>query len=77
MTYERINEQHYEVRSDSGKQYNITIDHSFDRELDPEYVNLWQCDCPAGQFSRECKHLKIFVEKFRPAERIEAEESEL
>ena len=47
------------VEADSGNQYHITYAGSGDG--DPEYVGLWQCDCPAGQHGRECKHLRAFL----------------
>jgi uncharacterized Zn finger protein len=26
-----------------------------------DFVNTWECDCPAGQHGRNCKHVKLVV----------------
>ena len=52
-------EQLYDVLSDSGNVYHITYAGSGD--ADPEYVALWECDCPAAQHGQTCKHLKGFL----------------
>ena len=46
----------YTVESDSGNTYHVRFCGSGDG--DPEYVATWECDCPAGQHGRECKHMK-------------------
>ena len=46
----------YRVDSDSGNAYTITYCGSGDG--DPDFVGVWQCDCPAGKCDRDCKHLK-------------------
>lgn len=53
----------YAVESDSGKTYHITYAGSGD--ADPDYVALWECDCPAGQHGRDCKHLAAFFDWHR------------
>ena len=45
----------YKVLSDSGHTYHVRYCGSGD--ADPEYVALWECDCPAGQHGRDCKHI--------------------
>ena len=45
----------YTVDSDSGKTYAVRYCGSGDG--DPEMMALWECDCPAGQHGRWCKHL--------------------
>lgn len=49
----------YAVESDSGSTYRIRYVGSGD--ADPDYVSLWQCDCPAGSRRRECKHMRAFM----------------
>ena len=49
----------YAVESDSGNQYTITYVGSGD--ADPDYVALWECDCPAAQNGRDCKHLAAVI----------------
>jgi len=44
----------YEVVSDSGSTYTVRYCGSGDG--DPEYVALWECNCPAGRHGRDCKH---------------------
>lgn len=49
----------YRVESDSGKTYRIRYCGSGDG--DPEYVALWECNCPAGKHGKDCKHLRKFL----------------
>lgn len=51
--------ERYRVESDSGNVYHITYCGSGD--ADPDFVALWQCDCPAGRRGRECKHMHEFL----------------
>lgn len=47
----------YTVESDSGCVYTI-------RHWSPAYeeaVHVWKCDCPAGRYGRECKHVRAFL----------------
>ena len=50
----------FDVVSPSGGRYRISYAGSGD--ADPEYVALWNCDCPAGQHGRTCKHLTKFID---------------
>lgn len=45
----------FKVLSTSGNTYTVKYCGSGDG--DPEYVALWECDCPAGQHGRDCKHV--------------------
>lgn len=49
----------FAVHSASGHQYNIRYAGSGD--ADPEYVALWDCDCPAALHGTSCKHLVAFL----------------
>ena len=49
----------FEVKSASGSTYQISYAGSGDG--DPEYIGLWQCNCPAGQHGQECKHMRAFL----------------
>ena len=49
----------FEVKSASGGIYQITYAGSGD--ADPEFISLWQCNCPAAQRGRECKHIRAFL----------------
>jgi len=49
----------YQIESDSGKTY--TIRYSGSGDADPDYVACWECDCPAGQHGRDCKHMNEFL----------------
>ena len=50
----------YRVQSDSGSVYHITYAGCGD--ADPDYVALWECDCPAGRHGKDCKHITRFLE---------------
>ena len=50
----------FAVFSASGQQYEIRYSGSGD--ADPDYVALWECNCPAGQHGQTCKHLTAFLE---------------
>lgn len=45
----------YQVDSDSGNTY--TVRYAGCGDGDPEYIALWDCDCPAGKHGRHCKHV--------------------
>lgn len=49
----------YHVHSSSGNTYTVRYCGSGD--ADPEYVALWECNCPAGRHGRDCKHLNAVV----------------
>jgi hypothetical protein len=51
---------HYSVKSTSGNTYTVKYCGSGDG--DPDYVALWECDCPAGQHGRDCKHVKAVIQ---------------
>ena len=46
----------FTVVSPSGNSYTVTYCGSGD--ADPDYVSLWECDCPAAKYRSEtmCKH---------------------
>ena len=50
----------YSVKSTSGNIYTVKYCGSDDG--DPDYVALWECNCPAGQHGRDCKHVKAVVQ---------------
>ena len=45
----------YSVQSPSGNTYTVKYCGSGDG--DPEYVALWECNCPAGTYRGTCKHI--------------------
>jgi len=50
--------RHYQIESSSGGHwYNVMYQGSGD--ADPECVALWECDCPAGQHGKPCKHIDL------------------
>lgn len=49
----------FAVHSASGHQYQIKYAGSGD--ADPEYVALWDCNCPAARHDKSCKHLRAFL----------------
>jgi hypothetical protein len=49
----------YRVLSDSGNTYTVRFCGTGDG--DPDVVALWECDCPAGQHGRDCKHLRAVI----------------
>ena len=55
MTIEEINGNTWEVHSTSGKTYTVKYCGSGDG--DPEYIALWECDCPSNQYRGICKHI--------------------
>ena len=61
ITYqpERDGRAAYDVLSDSGKMYRVRYAGSGDG--DPEFIALWSCDCPAGNWGRCCKHVRAVV----------------
>jgi len=53
------NADSFAVHSKTGNQYHIRYAGSGDG--DPEYIALWECDCPASKYGRECKHIRRFL----------------
>ena len=49
----------YAVHSNSGNDYTVRF---VGRPDNNDGVTLWECDCPAGQHGRDCKHLAAVVE---------------
>ena len=45
----------YSVQSPSGNTYTVKYCGSGDG--DPEFVALWECNCPAGTYRGTCKHI--------------------
>ena len=43
------------VKSTSGNTY--TVKYCGSGDADPDYVALWECNCPAGQHGKPCKHI--------------------
>jgi len=57
MKITKIANNHWRVGSErSGNAYNVQYRGSGDG--DPEYVRVWDCDCPAGKFGKMCRHVK-------------------
>ena len=52
--------ERYNVTSPSGNIYQITYMGSGDG--DPEIVRIWECNCPAGQHGKPCKHIAAVIE---------------
>jgi len=51
----------YTVESSSGNTYTVRYCGSGDG--DPDYVALWECDCPAYKFrSGSCKHIQAVID---------------
>ena len=61
LTVTRRNESReaYDVISPSGNTYRVGYCGSGD--ADPDYVALWECDCPAGKHGKSCKHLSAVL----------------
>lgn len=60
MTFTLNEDQNsYTVLSDSGCTY--TIRYAGSGDADPEYVGLWECDCPAGKRGIDCRHMSAFL----------------
>jgi hypothetical protein len=49
----------YSVTSPSGNTYQVTFCGSGDG--DPDIVRLWECNCPAGQHGKPCKHIAAVI----------------
>jgi hypothetical protein len=47
----------YTVESASGSTYTV----AYAGCTDDGHGNLWECDCPAGQHGRQCRHLKAVL----------------
>ena len=45
------------LSSDGSTYYNVQYKGSGDME--PDYGGIWECDCPAGQHGRMCRHVKL------------------
>lgn len=53
-----IDDAVYQVQSSNGRDW-YTVRYCGSGDADPEYVALWECDCPAGQRGRHCKHMDL------------------
>jgi len=51
----------YSCLSTSGQTYTLTYAGSGD--ADPEYVGLWECDCPARVTCKHIKGLGLFLDE--------------
>ena len=49
----------YQFESKSGHTY--TIKYCGSGNADPEFVGLWECDCPAGVRGRACRHIDAVI----------------
>jgi len=74
MRFEKISETCYACHSDSGKTYTLSgrpIADEYESAMrcgidpDDEFVQciplVWTCDCPAGQYGRDCKHARALL----------------
>ena len=59
MKLTMLDAERFEVLSKSGRTYEITYQGSGD--ADPDYVEIWDCSCPAARYGRECKHISAFL----------------
>jgi hypothetical protein len=50
----------YSVKSSSGNSY--TVQYAGSGDGDPDYCSLWECDCPAGQHGKLCKHVNAVID---------------
>jgi len=48
----------YGVLSSDGSKY-YTVSYAGSGDEPPEYMALWDCDCPASQHGKSCKHFPI------------------
>ena len=49
----------YRVSASNGKR-SYTIRYAGSGDADPDYVSLWECDCPAAKYrTGMCKHAKL------------------
>jgi hypothetical protein len=48
----------YTVKSDSGHTYTVTHRSPYLEED----VHIWNCNCPAAQHGKDCKHIKAVIE---------------
>ena len=55
LTVRQTGETTYTVRSSSGNVYTVR----FCGRMDD--VRTWECNCPAGQHGRDCKHMEAVV----------------
>jgi len=61
MKITQLDNDAYEVVSDSGKTYTVRYEGSGDG--DPEYCAMWSCDCPASTYrSGLCKHAHAVID---------------
>jgi hypothetical protein len=52
------NDGGFTVESDSGHIYNVSYYCPADED---DSVNVWSCNCPAGQHGRDCKHIAAAI----------------
>lgn len=50
----RMGGNDYLVESKSGSTYRVTYRGSYGND----HVHTWECDCPAGSYGRDCRHVK-------------------
>ena len=70
----RMSAEKYKIKSNSGKIYNITYAGSGD--ADPEYVALWECNCPGYKYRGNCKHMTEFLDSAITNDEDEEENNE-
>lgn len=58
MRIVEINENEFQVPSSDGSK-NYTVKYCGSGDADPDYISLWECNCPAGQHGKTCKHVKL------------------
>jgi len=51
----------FTVESDSGNTYTVRQRPPELTDPDIEFVRMWECNCPAGRFGRDCKHLRAVL----------------
>jgi len=52
----------YIVHSTSGHTYEVTEQSArYNYEYDGEYMAVWGCSCPAGEYRRACKHVAAVI----------------
>jgi len=62
----------YSVLSSDGKRrYTVRVNNPM--EIDPDYATVWECDCPAGTYGRDCKHVGLAIEASRAEDAAEDE----
>lgn len=63
-----LDDSRYSVLSPSGRTYTVSYCGSGD--ADPDYVALWECNCPAGRYGKDCTHLRAFIAVHRRLEEV-------